>query len=107
MDLSLIISLHIDAGPASDALSSLSRQAQIQIGWGGDVYDAPSVPAVHGVYSVAGGLCAVLQGTGLIWTYRGNYLMVTRAHPGEYEALCQQPRGWGPDFIQPPQVNWK
>lgn len=110
MDLSLIVSLHLEAGPAWQTLTSLGRQTDTQVYWAGDddvrTIDTLRTPAVHGRYSVADAWCAALKGTGLTWEISVNSLSIRPARPGEYEAQCQARVGWGPDFVHPPQANW-
>lgn len=111
MDLSLIVSLHLESGPAARALVELGRQSNVDVFWMGDEIPPLQIPAVNGLYSIADGWCAALKGTGLIWerspTAWNHGLSVRHALPGEYEKLCQFPIGWGPDFIHPPTADWK
>ena len=113
MDLSVIVALHIDAGPADPGLKSLCEQTGVpSCVWEREEVKHINFPAMQGDYFVWAAWCVALKGTGLTWdpTIAPEYIVVRPvrpASPGEYEAQCPVPNGWGPDFIDPPKADWR
>lgn len=110
MDLSVIVALHIDAGPAELFFKSLCDQTDVaSCVWEREEVKHINIPAMHGDYFVWTAWCVALKGTGLTWdpTIAPEYIVVRPARPGEYEAQCPVPNGWGPDFIHPPPADWR
>lgn len=110
MDLSVIVAIHIDAAPAESFLKSLCEQTDVaSCVWEREDFEHINIPAMQGYYYVSGAWCEALKGTGFIWDIRiaPNYIVVRPARPGEYEAQCPVTNGWGPDFIHPPQADWR
>lgn len=110
MDLSVIVAIHIDAGPAEPFLKSLCEQTDVpSCIWEPGSLDHINIPAMQGYYSASGAWCEALKGTGFIWdtSIAPDYIVVKSARPGEWEAECPVPNGWGPDFIHPPQADWR
>lgn len=108
MDFSLIVVIHLQAGIASDTFNQMLAQAPTSIVWNPDALVSVPTPAVDGVYSTYAAWCALLKGTGLTLLRVGQiYEIYPEKHPGEYDAVCRKPNGWGPDFIHPPVADWR
>lgn len=90
VDLYLIVSLHLEAGPAEVALVSLARQTRVNVLWINDVDSISKQPiaALDGRYTIAASWYAALKGTGLVWYRVNDTIAVSRAVAAEYDEQC-------------------